>query len=93
MGNSDGSYFFRRTYWDELVNFPKSDYSDPLFNWRVPFGPTDIEFFTSSELGDNYTNNIFVGDITRGNLHFKINENRDGIKLDTNQQQLVYPTL
>jgi glucose/arabinose dehydrogenase len=73
---------------DELVNFPGSNYSDPLFNWKDPVGPTDIEFFSSSKLGDNYTNNIFVGDITRGNLYlFKINENRDGIKLDTNQQQ------
>ena len=73
---------------DELVSFPGSNYSDPLFNWRVPVGLTDIEFFTSSKLGDEYTNNIFVGDIVRGNLYFfEVNENRDGINLDTTQQQ------
>ena len=56
--------------------------------WVEPVGPTDIEFFSSSSLGERYTNNIFVGDITRGNLYlFEVDENRDGISIDTNQQQ------
>lgn len=73
---------------DDLVNFPGSYYADPLFSWTEPVAPTDIEFFNSSNLGERYTNNIFVGDIVRGNLYFfEVNENRDGITLDTTQQQ------
>ncbi|HET9357836.1 MAG TPA: PQQ-dependent sugar dehydrogenase [Nitrososphaeraceae archaeon] len=73
---------------DDLVNFPGSHYADPLFSWTEPVAPTDIEFFNSSNLGERYTNNIFVGDIVRGNLYFfEVNETRDGITLDTTQQQ------
>jgi aldose sugar dehydrogenase len=70
------------------VNFPGSQYADPKFSWADSIAPTDIEFFSSSSLGARYTNNIFVGDITTGNLYFfEVNENRDGINLDTTQQQ------
>src|SRR5918993_375147 len=73
---------------EDLVNFPGSHYADPLFSWAERLGPTDIEFFNSPQLGDRYTNNIFVGDITRGNFYFfEVNENRDGISLDSAQQQ------
>ena len=73
---------------DDLVNFPGSHYADPLFSWTEPVAPTDIEFFNSSNLGVRYTNNIFVGDIVRGNLYFfEVNKTRDGITLDTTQQQ------
>jgi glucose/arabinose dehydrogenase len=72
---------------DELVNFPGSHYADPVFSWEDPVAPTDIEFFSSSKLGDRYTNNIFVGDITRGNLYlFEANENRDGINFSASLQ-------
>ena len=73
---------------DDLVNFPGSQYADPKFSWAESVAPTDIEFFSSSNLGTKYANNIFVGDITNGNLYFfEVNENRDGISLDTTQQQ------
>jgi aldose sugar dehydrogenase len=73
---------------EDLVNFPGSHYADPLFSWASTVGLTDIEFLSSSNLGERYTNNIFVGDIIRGNLYlFEVNENRDGISLDTAQQQ------
>jgi glucose/arabinose dehydrogenase len=73
---------------DELVNFSGSHYSDPLFSWRDPVGPTDIEFFSSSKLGDKYTNNIFIGDVNRGNLYFfEVNQSRNGIKLNNAQQE------
>ena len=72
---------------DDLFNFPGSHYADPLFSWNGTVAPTDIEFFSSSKLGDGYANNIFVGDVSRGNLYFfEVNENRDGIDLDTAQQ-------
>ncbi len=71
---------------DELVNFPNSKYADPVFSWFPSLGITDIEFLNSSKLGDNYANNIFVGDIgdlTEGNLYyFEVNEDRTGIKFD-----------
>ena len=74
---------------DDLVNFPGSHYADPLFSWIDTVAPTDIEFFSSTKLGDRYTNNIFVGDITRGNLYlFEVNENRDGLIFDTAQQKI-----
>jgi aldose sugar dehydrogenase len=72
---------------DKLVNFPGSNYSNPVLSWRDPVAPTDIEFFTSSKLGDKYTNNIFVGDANRGNLYFfEVNQSRSGINLDSSQQ-------
>lgn len=65
----------------EMVNLPNSSYADPVFSWRDTIGVTDIEFFTSSLLGDNYTNNIFVGDFNNGALYFfEVNENRSGLK-------------
>jgi aldose sugar dehydrogenase len=71
----------------ELVSFPGSNYSDPLFNWREPVGLADIEFFSSSKLGSKYTNNIFVGDL-RGNLYFfEVNQSRNGVKLDNASQE------
>jgi glucose/arabinose dehydrogenase len=70
-----------------LVNFPGSNYSDPVLSWRESVGPTDLEFFNSSKLGDNYTNNIFVGDYGYGNLYFfEVNQNRDGINFNSSQE-------
>jgi aldose sugar dehydrogenase len=72
----------------DLVNFPGSHYADPLLSWIESTAPTDIEFLSSSNLGERYTNNIFVGDINNGNLYFfGVNENRDRIMLDTAEQE------
>lgn len=75
---------------DELVNFPGSKYADPVFSWLPSIGITDIEFLNSSKLGEKYANNIFVGDIggqTDGYLYyFQVNEDRTGIKFDSNNQ-------
>jgi glucose/arabinose dehydrogenase len=72
----------------QLVNFPGSHYSDPVFSWRNPVAVTDIEFMKSSKLGANYQNNIFVGDNNNGNLYFfKVNKDRIGIDLDDSTQQ------
>jgi glucose/arabinose dehydrogenase len=73
---------------EDLVNFPGSHYADPLFSWAEPPAVTDIEFLDSSNLGDRYANNIFVGDINNGNLYFfGVNENRNAIQLDAAQQE------
>jgi aldose sugar dehydrogenase len=73
---------------DELVKFLGSHYADPLFSWADSVAPTDIEFFRSSKLGDEYATNIFIGDIKRGNLYLiEVNENRDGTVLDSSKKK------
>jgi aldose sugar dehydrogenase len=66
---------------NDLVNFlGSSSYADPVFSWGRSVGVTDIEFYDSHKLGDNYTNNIFVGDFNNGHLYsFEINETRSGL--------------
>lgn len=67
----------------DLVMFKGAYYADPLLSWEPSLGLTDIEFFDSSRLGDQYSNNIFVGDISYGNLYFlKVNDNRTGLEFD-----------
>jgi glucose/arabinose dehydrogenase len=67
----------------ELMNFPGSQYSDPVFSWLIPPAITDLEFFASSNFGDQYLNNLFVGDNNNGNLYyFTINESRNGFELN-----------
>jgi aldose sugar dehydrogenase len=77
----------------QLFNFPGSRYADPVFSWFESIGVTDIAFLNSSKLGAKYKYNIFVGDITRGNLYyFEVNENRTGLKFandDNNSQQSI----
>jgi glucose/arabinose dehydrogenase len=69
---------------NDLVQFPGSNYADPVFSWLESFGITDIEFLNSQELGQRYANNIFVGDITQGNLYFfEVNESRNGLNFNT----------
>jgi aldose sugar dehydrogenase len=75
---------------DQLVNFPGSHYTDPLFSWKNPIAVTDIEFMNSSVLGEKYKNNIFVGDYNNGNLYyFEVNSTRTGIKLDSSQEKKI----
>lgn len=70
---------------NDLVAFQGSKYADPLLSWEQSRGVTDIEFFKSNGLGQKYENNIFVGDITRGNIFFfVVNENRNGLEFDNN---------
>jgi glucose/arabinose dehydrogenase len=52
---------------EESVNFTGSHYADPVLSWWDNAGLTDIEFYSSSELGDIYRINIFIGEITEGN--------------------------
>ena len=69
----------------DLVNFEGSHYADPVFSWAVSRGVTDVEFLKSSTLGDAYKDNIFVGDITSGNLFFfRLSDDRTGLNLVSN---------
>jgi len=66
---------------DDLVNFPDSNYKDPILSFRNSIGITDIEFLNSDKLGIEYANNAFVGDFSYGNLYrFELNEERADFK-------------
>ena len=63
----------------DLFQVPGSHYSDPQFSWLDTVGPTGIVFFNSPQLGAEYQNNAFVGDINNGTLYrFKPNAARNG---------------
>jgi aldose sugar dehydrogenase len=64
----------------DLMVLNGAKYEDPIFSWYAPVGVTDIEFLNSSELGDKYKDDIFVGDINNGNLYFfEVNQDRTGL--------------
>ena len=64
----------------DLVYFGKSQYADPKFVWDTTIGVTALKFLNSHRLGDQFANNMFVGDINNGLLYrFTLNEDRDAI--------------
>ncbi len=66
-----------------LVDFEgKGKYSLPKLTWFNDVGPTAIKFFNSDNLGKQYENNIFVGDIINGNIYqFDLNQQRTELLL------------
>jgi glucose/arabinose dehydrogenase len=72
---------------DELVDFDGNGvYSDPEFSWlsdsRFRTAPTSVVFFGSSKMGEQYENEMFVGDV-RGNIyHFKLDKDRSNLLLN-----------
>ena len=55
----------------------KGKYSPPKFIWKIPVGVTAVKFLNSNKLGEEYENDMFVGDFNNGRLyHFELNENR-----------------
>lgn len=69
---------------EDLINFQgKGNYSDPEFVWTDTVGPTAIKFLGSDTLGNQYRNDIFVSDITQGNIyHFDLTGNRTDLILN-----------
>ncbi len=62
---------------------PESHYSNPEFTWTEPVDPTALEFLNSSALGEEYENDMFVGDISSGVIYrFELNENRSAFALE-----------
>jgi aldose sugar dehydrogenase len=60
----------------------KGKYSDPELVWEEPVGLTGLKFLDSNQLGDDYVNDLIVGDVHRGNLyHFELNEDRTKLML------------
>lgn len=68
----------------DLFVIPGSHYADPKFSWFNTVGPTAIVFLNSTQLGAQYENDVFVGDINNGRIyHLVLNANRDGFALGT----------
>ncbi|KAA2283208.1 PQQ-dependent sugar dehydrogenase [Candidatus Nitrosocosmicus agrestis] len=69
---------------NDLVVFGSSQYADPKFVWDTTIGITALKFLNSHRLGDEYANNMFVGDINNGLLYrFTLNEERDAIFINS----------
>jgi aldose sugar dehydrogenase len=66
-----------------LVNFGgKGKYSSPEFIWYNTVAPTAIKFLDSNKYGEQYENDMFVGDKNNGNLYqFGLNPNRTQLAL------------
>jgi glucose/arabinose dehydrogenase len=67
-----------------LVDFGgRGKYSDPEFTWAHSVGPTALKFFDSEVYGNDYENDMFVGDFHTGSVyHFNLTENRTALELD-----------
>ena len=67
-----------------LVDFAgKGKYRAPEFIWFKSVAPTALKFLNSDKLGKQYQNDMFVGDIKKGNLyHFDLNQARTGLVLN-----------
>ena len=75
----------------DLVNFGgKGKYSSPEFIWKNPVGATDLIFFNSDKLGDEYKNDLFVGCVNLGVIfHFKLNKDRTELALAGNLKDKI----
>jgi aldose sugar dehydrogenase len=64
-------------------NIREGKYRDPEFVWNITVGVTAIKFLNSDTLGEQYKNDMLVGDIDNENLYrFKLNQNRTGLVLN-----------
>ncbi len=55
----------------------------PKFVWNATVAPTALKFFNSAEFGEEYENDMFVGDVNNGNLyHFDLNNDRTGASFE-----------
>jgi aldose sugar dehydrogenase len=69
---------------EDLENYGETGtYSDPEFVWNITSGLTALKFLTSSKYGEEYTNDLLVGDFHNGYLyHFGLNEYRTSLALN-----------
>ena len=65
----------------DLVNFEgRGAYKDPEFVWNLPIAPTALKFLNSDNLGKQYKDTMFIGDVDTGSLYnFKLNPQRTGL--------------
>ena len=73
----------KKTEIDQLVDFNgRGTYSPPEFTWNKTVGPTALKFLTTDKLGQEYKNDLFVGDVNNGNIyHFDLNKDRTELVL------------
>jgi aldose sugar dehydrogenase len=66
-----------------LVNFDgKGKYSKPELSWYENVGPTALVFINSSRYGEEYKNDMVVGDFNNGYLyHFDLSQDRTELLL------------
>jgi glucose/arabinose dehydrogenase/plastocyanin len=58
-------------------------YYEPIFEWYITVGVTDLVFVPSDKLGKEYEGNLFVGDINSGYIYrFLLNQSRTGLLLN-----------
>ena len=66
-----------------LVDFGgKGKYSTPEFSWYHTTAPTALIFLDSNNLGEQYRNDMLVGDFNGNIFHFKMNKTRTGLYLE-----------
>jgi aldose sugar dehydrogenase len=68
----------------ELVSFNgKGKYRSPEFTWNHTVAPTALKFLATDKLGDQYLNDMLVGDVNNGRIyHFKLNDKRNALLLN-----------
>lgn len=68
----------------DLVDFDgRGHYHIPQLTWLNTIGPTAIKFLDSDKYGDEYENDLFLGDVHAGNLyHFDLNQDRNDLLLE-----------
>lgn len=66
-----------------LVSFNgKGQYSEPEFIWMPTVAPTALKFFSSKRYGQEYNNDLIVGDANTGTIyHFKLDSSRSRLQL------------
>jgi aldose sugar dehydrogenase len=79
---------------DKLSSFQvKGNYSMPEFIWKQTVGVTALKFLESDKYGEEYKNDMFVGDFKSGRLyHFDLNKNRTELVLTGELQDKIADT-
>jgi aldose sugar dehydrogenase len=78
----------------DLVDFQgRGKYRAPEFTWFNTTAPTALVFLDSDKLGNQYQDDIFVGDYNGGNIyHFDLNQNRTHLALHGSLAERVADT-
>jgi glucose/arabinose dehydrogenase len=76
---------------EKLVDFDgKGKYSSPEFVWNFSVGPSALRFLDSDKLGQQYMNDVFVGDVNNGNIyHFDLTKDRTELALNNQLQDKI----
>lgn len=83
VGEDAGNLFSNVT---DLATFGReNNYQYPKLTWAGTIGITAIKFLNSTELGEGYYGDMFVGDFNKGDIYrFELGENRSNILKDSN---------